>query len=261
LIIQAHPDDADFHIGGTVAKWSDMGFEVHYLIVTDGSKGTFDPEMDPEKLARIREEEERRAASVLGVKSVEFLGYPDGELIAPTLELREKLIKAIRRLKVNYVCTLDPWIPYNAHPDHRTVGLVASEAAVFAGMPAFNREHLKEGLAPVQVSRMYYFATDKPNLLVDVTDYLDRRLEALLQHRSQIEMFGALARISGRAEKMGLKSSDYEIGEAIIRESFERLKKRVEEGERVYEEFRVIGVGAGHLTERGFRLIPEPRLA
>jgi len=121
---------------------------------------------------------------------------------------------------------------------------------VFAGMPAFNREHLKEGLAPVQVSQIYYFATDKPNLLVDVTGYLDRKLEAILQHKSQVGMFGALARISGRAKDLGLKGSDYENGEVMIREMFEMLKKMVEERERVYEEFRVIGVGAGHLAER-----------
>ena len=260
LVIQAHPDDADFNIGGTIAKWAAEGLEIYYLIVTDGSKGTYDPEMDPEELARIRQEEERRAAKVLGVKDVIFLGYPDGELILPSLELREKLIRAIRELRVDCVCTLDPWIPYNAHPDHRTVGLVTSEAAVFAGMPAFNKEHLREGLKPVQVMRMYYFATDKPNLLVDVTDYLDKKLEAILQHKSQIEMFGALARISGRAEELGLRGTDYEVGETLIRRRFEELKEKVKRGERIYEELRELGVSAGHLTERGLRLFPRPRL-
>ena len=260
LVVQAHPDDADFNIGGTVAKWSSEGIEVYYLIVTDGSKGTYDPEMDPRELARIRQEEERRAAEILGVREVEFLGYPDGELILPSLELREKLIRAIRRVRADYICTLDPWIPYNAHPDHRTVGLVASEAAVFAGMPAFNKEHLEEGLKPVQVSRMYYFATDKPNLLVDVTEYLDRKLKAVLQHRSQVEMFGALARVSGRARELGLEGSDYEVGETLIMRRFEELEKSVKNGERVYEELRELGVGAGHLAERGFRLLPRFRL-
>jgi len=260
LVIQAHPDDADFNIGGTIAKWSAEGLEIYYLIVTDGSKGTYNPQMDPKELARIRQEEERRAARILGVREVKFLGYPDGELILPSLELREKLIRAIREVRADHICTLDPWIPYNAHPDHRTVGLVASEAAVFAGMPAFNREHLEEGLKPVQVKKMYYFATDKPNLLVDVTDYLDKKLEAILQHKSQIEMFGALARVSGRARELGLSGTDYEIGEALIKRRFEELKERAERGERIYEELRELGVGAGHLTERGVRLFPRPKL-
>lgn len=260
LVIQAHPDDADFNIGGTIAKWAAEGLEVYYLIVTDGSKGTFNPDMDPKELARIRQEEERRAAKILGVRDVMFLEYPDGELILPSLELREKLIRAIRELRADSVCTLDPWIPYNAHPDHRTVGLVASEAAVFAGMPAFNREHVKMGLKPFQVRRMYYFATDNPNLLVDVTDYLDKKLEAVLQHKSQIEMFGALAKVSGRAGELGLSGTDYEVGEALIRRQFRELEKRVKKGEKVYEELREVGVGAGHLVERGLRLFPRPRL-
>jgi len=260
LVIQAHPDDADMNIGGTIAKWADEGYEIYYLIVTDGSKGTYDPNMDPRELAHIRQEEERKAASVLGVKDVFFLGYPDGELILPSLELREKLIRAIREIQADFVCTLDPWIDYNAHPDHRTVGIVASEATVFAGMPAFNKEHIREGLKPKQVSKIYYFSTDRPNLLVDVTEYLDKKLKAILQHKSQIEMFGALARVSGRAEELGLKGSDYEIGEALILRRFEELKKRAEAGEKIYEELREVGVGAGHLSERGFRLFPRPRL-
>ncbi|RLF18083.1 MAG: PIG-L family deacetylase [Thermoprotei archaeon] len=260
LVIQAHPDDADVNIGGTIAKWADEGYDVYYLIVTDGSKGTYNPDMDPKELARIRQEEEKKAAKVLGVKEVFFLGYPDGELILPSLELREKLIRVIRKLQADFVCTLDPWIDYNAHPDHRTVGIVASEATVFAGMPAFNREHLKEGLKPKQVMKIYYFATDRPNLLVDVTEYIDKKLEAILQHKSQIEMFGALAKASGRAKQLGLSGSDYEVGEALIMRNFNELKERIKKGERIYEELRELGVGAGHLAERGFRIFPRPRL-
>lgn len=260
LVIQAHPDDADIGIGGTVAKWCDAGHEVYYLITTDGSKGTYNLEMDPRELARIRREEERRASRVLGVRDVFFLDYPDGELEQPSLELRERYMRVIRELQADYVCTLDPWVDYNVHPDHRTVGLVASEAAAFAGMPVFNREHLRQGLRARQVSRMYYFSTDKPNLLVDVTDYLERKLEAILQHESQLEMFGALARLSGRAEELGLRGSDYEIGRSLFVLEFEEAKRRAGEGERIYEEFRVYDVGAGHLVDRGFRMFPRPRL-
>ena len=260
LVIQAHPDDAEFGIGGTIAKWADEGYDIYYVIVTDGSKGTYDPDMDPGELARIREEEGRRAARILGVKDVYFLGYRDGELLLPSLELRAKLIRAIRELRADVVCTLDPWIDYNAHPDHRTVGLVASEATVFAGMPAFNREQLSEGLKPKQVKEIYYFATDRPNLLVDVTEYIDKKLEAILQHKSQIEMFGALAKASGRAKQLGLSGSDYEVGEALIMRNFNELKERIKKGERIYEELRELGVGAGHLAERGFRIFPRPRL-
>ncbi len=260
LIIQAHPDDADFNIGGTVAKWADEGQEIYYLIITDGSKGTFDPEMEPDKLARIREKEQLEAARILGVQDVIFLRYRDGELILPSLELREKLIRAIRKLQVDVVCTLDPWMEYNAHPDHRIAGLVASEAAVFAGMPSFNREHLREGIKPKQVSEIYYFATDKPNLWIDVSDYVERKMKAILAHRSQIEMLGALARRTGDAERLGITGSDYDIGCEIIKRRFSEIERRIKEGEKYLEEFRVLGVGAGHLKERGFRLFPSPRV-
>ncbi len=260
LVVQAHPDDAEFHIGGSVAKWSSEGYEVYYVVVTDGSKGTYDPKMDPEKLAEIRKREEREAAKILGVKDVFFLGYKDGELILPSLELREKIIRLIRKLGADIVCTLDPWIDYNAHPDHRTTGIVASEATVFAGMPAFNREHLKEGLRPKQVESIYFFATDRPNLWVDVTEFVDKKFNAILAHKSQIEMMGALARISGEAEKLGIKGSDYEIGKAIVEKEREEVKERISRGERYIEEFRVVGVGAGHLRERGFRLFPLPKV-
>lgn len=85
LVVQAHPDDADIHIGGTEAKWAAEGCEAYYLTVTNGSKGTYDPEMDPKELALVREREEREAARILGVKDVLFLGYPDGELILSSL--------------------------------------------------------------------------------------------------------------------------------------------------------------------------------
>ena len=260
LVIQAHPDDAEFSMGGTIAKWADEGYDIYYVIVTDGSKGTYDPDMDPGELARIREKEGRRAAEILGVKDVYFLGYRDGELILPSLELRAKLIRAIRELRADVVCTLDPWIDYNAHPDHRTVGLVASEATVFAGMPAFNREQLSEGLKPKQVKEIYYFSTDRPNLWVDVTEYVDRKFDAILAHRSQIEMIGALARISGDAKELGISGSDYEIGRALVERERRRIKERINRGERYVEEFRAIEVGAGHLRMRGYRTYPPPRI-
>lgn len=124
----------------------------------------------------------------------------------------------------------------------------------------FNIEHLRSELKTFQVKEICYFSTDNPNLLVDATDYSDKKLEAIPQHGSQIEMFGALAKVSGRAEKLGLHGTNHAVGEALIKKQFEEARGKVEKGERVYEEFREVGVGAGHLVERGLRFYPRPEL-
>ena len=134
LVIIAHADDAEFGSAGTIAKWVKQGVEVTYVVVTNGNKGSADPDMTPEALAALREKEQRAACKVLGVKNVVFLGYHDGELV-PSLELRRDLTREVRRYKPDVAMVPDPttWYfgnVYINHPDHRAVG-EAALAAIF----------------------------------------------------------------------------------------------------------------------------------
>lgn len=190
LVILAHPDDPEFFCGGTVARWVREGREVIYVLATHGERGSDDPAMSPERLARIREEEQWAAARVLGVREVVFLDYPDGSL-TPTLELRRDLTRQIRRWKPDIVITCDPTVRYRSgylnHPDHRAIGDAALDA-VFpdARNPLQFPELLAEGLEPHRVREVYIAGAAEPDTEVDITDTLALKLEALRQHRSQI---------------------------------------------------------------------------
>ncbi len=129
MVVMAHPDDAEWSCSGTVAKWCAEGWEVVYVLCTDGSKGSSDLEMTPEKLIKIREKEQRNAGKVLGLKDVVFLGYPDAYL-EPTLELRKDIAREIRRHKPDVLITNSPARDterghYVSHPDHLSAGEAA----------------------------------------------------------------------------------------------------------------------------------------
>jgi LmbE family N-acetylglucosaminyl deacetylase len=190
LVILAHPDDPEFFCGGTIARWVQEGKEVHYCLLTRGDKGAEDG-TDPATLARTREAEQQAAASVLGVRQVRFLDYPDGYLL-PDLALRREVVRAIRRIQPAVVVTCDPtnFFPsdrYINHPDHRAAGQVTLDA-VFpaAGSRMFFPELLQEGLEPHKVSQVYVAMPQAPNTVIDVTAYFDQKLQALRQHVSQI---------------------------------------------------------------------------
>lgn len=190
LVILAHPDDPEFFCGGTVARWVQEGREVIYVLATHGERGSDDPAMSPERLARIREQEQRAAARVLGVQEVVFLDYPDGSLL-PTLELRRDLTRQIRRWRPDIVITCDPTVRYRSgylnHPDHRAIGDAALDAVYpDARNPLQFPELLAEGLEPHRVQAAYIAGAADPDTEVDITDTLALKLEALRQHRSQI---------------------------------------------------------------------------
>jgi len=192
LGIFAHPDDSEFSIGGSAARWAEEGAEVYYCIVTNGAAGSNDPQQDLAELVRIREHEQRCAAHALGVKEVLFLGYADGTL-QPTIELRRELTRLIRQLRPDRVVCSDPTAvlygdEYINHPDHRA----AAEAAIYAVFPsAVTRpifpELLAEGYEPHQVREVYITGTEKPNTYVDISATLDRKIEALRCHTSQLD--------------------------------------------------------------------------
>ena len=184
MAVAAHPDDVEFGCGGTLAKWAAAGCVVHHVICTDGSKGTWDPDADVEALRATREEEQRAAARALGATGEQvFLRWVDGEL-ASGLPERGEVARAIRTLRPQVLLGHDPWKRYRLHPDHRNAGFLAVEGVVGARDPFFFREH---GLAPHRPETILLWEADEVDHVEDITSSFDRKVGALLEHRSQFE--------------------------------------------------------------------------
>ncbi|MFL7791929.1 MAG: PIG-L deacetylase family protein [Anaerolineae bacterium] len=190
MIIAAHPDDIEFVVAGTAAKWARAGTAVRYVLATSGDAGSHVPGITREEVARIREEEQRAAARIAGVEDVVFLGYHDGE-VEPTLVLRRDLVREIRRFKPDIVICYDPTHllmgnRYINHPDHRAVGLAALDAiAPAAAMPLVFPELREEGLEPHQVKEVFITSSSESDTWIDISDTIEIKIEALRQHTSQ----------------------------------------------------------------------------
>jgi LmbE family N-acetylglucosaminyl deacetylase len=192
LVATAHPDDPEFLFGATVAKLVKDGAEVKYLICSDGGNGSRDPTRPSEEIVAIRYAEQRAAATLLGVREVSFLGFRDGSL-APTLELRRAITREIRLFKPDVIITHFPRrvldIPMEAsHPDHTAVG----EAVLSAVNPDASNvrafpELLSEGLEPHRVKEVWLPGYEHPNHYVDATPYVEKKVQAILCHKSQTE--------------------------------------------------------------------------
>ena len=191
MVVVAHADDAEFGCSGTVAKLCSEGWEIVYVLCTDGSKGSSDREITGEELSRMRRQEQSDAGKVLGLKDVVFLDYEDS-MLQPTLELRRDIAREIRRWRPDVViCTypirlLDGFRGVG-HPDHQAAG----EAALSAVFPAA-RDHLtfpellEAGFEPHKVSEAWVIGHPEPDLWIDVTSHIDTSVKALVQHKSQI---------------------------------------------------------------------------
>ncbi len=192
LVIVAHADDMEFMAGGTIAKMAELGYEVREVIATNNERGTLAPDWSAQFTAEARREEARAGARVLGASpEIEFLGYEDGRLSeTPLNELRERCMRAIRKHRPDIVFTWDPYTPYEEHQDHRAVAWAATEAASFSHFPLYHPEQRDEGLAPHYVGERYFFAKSPRdvNKVVDISQYIDRKIEALFAHRCQMEM-------------------------------------------------------------------------
>jgi LmbE family N-acetylglucosaminyl deacetylase len=194
LVILAHPDDPEFFMGATLARWGALGHEIRYCLLTTGQKGSQDVNQNPEELAVVRRIEQQNAAAALKVKSVEFLDYMDGEVV-PDLEMRKKIVRVIRCHKPQIVISSDPlnYFPGDNrvnHPDHRAAGQAVLDA-VFpaAGNPMFFPELIQEeNLLPVNVAELWFSIPAEANLVVDVSHYFEDKIKAILCHRSQINM-------------------------------------------------------------------------
>ena len=222
MVVMAHPDDAEWSCSGTVARWCAEGWDVVYVLCTDGSKGSSDPEMTSEKLVEIREKEQRDAGNVLGLQDVVFLRYPDSYL-EPTLELRKDIAREIRRYKPDVVIVGSPGRDiergyYVSHPDH----LAAGEAALSAIFPtARDRltfpELLDEGLEPHNVREVWVTGGDNSDQFVDVEAYMDTAVKALKAHKSQVDQENA-----GEWFRQGRIDTGKKVGMAYA-EGFKRI--------------------------------------
>jgi LmbE family N-acetylglucosaminyl deacetylase len=192
LVIVAHPDDADFGVAGTMARWIKAGTVARMVCCTSGDAGADDATIDPLALARTREAEQRAAAAVVGYEGVDFLHRPDGAL-ENDLALREQLVRIIRQFKPDAVMAMDPTViihddGFVQHVDHRNAGMAAIDAVYPAARNAMAFPHLvtAEGLAPWEVNQLYLFFTDNPNAWVDITDTVETKIAALREHTSQL---------------------------------------------------------------------------
>ncbi len=192
MVLFAHPDDAEFMCGGSVARWTREGCEVHYVVLTDGSAGSNEPGDSREAMRPVREREQRAAADVLGVASVTFLGELDG-LLAVSPETRRKVCREVRRLRPEVIVAPDPsriWHGdgYINHSDHKAAG----ELALTAIMPdaptrVMFQELEGEGLEPYEVPNLY-LSVSEPDVFIDIGDTIETKLKALACHASQLSI-------------------------------------------------------------------------
>lgn len=221
LGVGAHPDDLDFGASGTFAKWIKEGAECFYLICTDGRKGSDDPNMTEERLVNLRRGEQRKVAEILGLKEVFFLNHPDTEL-AVDLQLKKEIVRIIRKIKPDIVVTLDPSFIYSRsrgsinHTDHRAVGLATLDAVFPLARDRLTFKELeKEGLKPHKVPEVYLTSFEEPTEIVDISDTIDLKLQALAAHKTQVKE-EALDWVKQIAQVIGAKKG-FKYGEGFIK--------------------------------------------
>lgn len=228
MVIVAHPDDIEFSCAGTMAKWKKSGTKISYVLCTSGDVGIAQPGMTREKATEIRETEAREAADIVGADEIIFLREPDG-LLQPTLELRKKLVREIRRFKPEVVITGDPTVvfaddTYINHPDHRAAATAALDAVFPAsGQPNLFQELENEGLFSHKVRKVFITGWNQNQLLIDIDETIDIKLQALLAHKSQFPTWDPSGMVkkwaSERAEGHGMQYA--EIFRVITLESDE----------------------------------------
>jgi LmbE family N-acetylglucosaminyl deacetylase len=192
MAITAHPDDIEFTCAGTLARWAKNGTRVIYVLCTSGDVGIDEPGMTREKATQIREAESREAARIAGVQEVVFLREPDG-LLQPTLDLRKKLVREIRKYKPEVIMTGDPTIVWSGddyinHPDHRAAAMAALDAAFpAAGQPNLFEELAEEGLTAHKVRKVYANMWEKAEVYINIEETMDIKVAALRAHKSQLK--------------------------------------------------------------------------
>ncbi len=219
MVVTPHPDDAEFGVAGTVARWTSEGKDVIYVVCTNGDKGTSDANMKPDELARIREQEQLAAARLLGVKEVIFLRYPD-QALEDTPEFRKEIVRLIRMYRPETVVTPAPSRRYIWHRDHRIASRVTLDAVFpyardFLAYP----DLLEQGLQPHKVKEVLLWGSEDQNYRSNITDTFNIKIAALRCHKSQVgsnPSTGLEERMRERL-KMMAEEEDYELAEAFHR--------------------------------------------
>lgn len=232
LAIGAHPDDVEFGCGGTLAKWASQGCELFYLVLTDGSKGTWDPDVDQAALVVTRQHEQRSAAGILGCtapsSNVAFLGWIDGELEAG-LRQRWEVAYWIRKFAPDVVLGHDPWRRYRIHPDHRNAGFLTTDGIVAARDPKFFPE---QRIAPHRPTALLLWEADEPDHVESIDGFLDLKTKALLAHESQYETTlrvtdqtssEQLAEFRRAVEERGRQAG--RLANVVVGEAFKRIDR------------------------------------
>ena len=224
LAIGAHPDDIEFGAGGTLAQWTAAGTHLTMLIVTDGSKGSWDPNVESAELAQRRAAEQSAAAAALGAAEVRHLDHVDGEL-EYSMDLRREMCRQIREVQPDVVITHDPWQRYQLHPDHRATGWAVLDGVISA------RDHLffpEQGLEAHRPAAVLLWSADAPDHWEDISGSFDRKIEALLCHSSQgtTTMGGAEQNDSNRSAFVGrMRQWAAKQGETVSLEAAESFKR------------------------------------
>lgn len=220
LVVTPHPDDAESGAGATIVKWAMQGRRIVLVVCTNGNKGSSDPAMTSERLARIREAEQREAAEVMGVSEVVFLGHEDQHL-QDSYELREQISRQIRIHMPHTVLTIDPNRPYIRHEDHYVCGRVTLNCVFpYARDRMAFPEHIEEGLMPHKVREVYMWGSLSPDTYLDVTETFEMKLDALSRHRSQVGQGWELREVRARTRYA-------EVGKRIgvtYAEAFKRIE-------------------------------------
>jgi LmbE family N-acetylglucosaminyl deacetylase len=239
MTIQAHPDDIEFTCAGTMARWAHLGTHVIYVICTSGDVGIDEPGMTREKAAQIREAESLEAAHIAGVSDVVFLREPDG-LLQPTLELRKKLVREIRRYRPEVILCGDPTIVWSGsdyinHPDHRAAAMAALDATFpAAGQPNLFEELEQEGLKAHKVRKVYAHVWDKADVFINIEDTIEAKINALRAHKSQLkdwdpeEMIKEWASEAARGKEMQY-AEGFRVVTLLDDETWEKRKAQEQE--------------------------------
>ena len=213
-----HPDDAEIRMAGAVARWAREGKDTIYAVCTNGDKGSSDPNMKPEDLAKIREEEQLAAAKLLGVREVIFLRHPDQSL-EDTPEFRKEIVRVIRIYKPDTVVTVELDRGYLGHRDHRMTAQVTLDAVYPYADSAYSYpDLLEQGLQPHRVKEVLLCSMGDRNYYVNITDTIDIKIDALRCHKSQVGDRPDMGVWMRRMARMSAEGQDYELAEAFHRE-------------------------------------------
>lgn len=221
MAIGAHPDDIEFGAGATISRWTSDGSEGTIVVLTDGSKGSWDPRVDRSDLVEQRKTEQRKAAGILGASNIEWLDQIDGEL-RHTPDLRQEIARLIRSYRPDVVLTHDPWQRYQLHADHRAAGLLVVDAVVAAREPLF---YPNQGLEPHRPSSVLLWSADEPDHAESVTvQAFEAKVEALLCHASQSETTMGNAAMSSEARDRFVERVDDSLRSSAPRFDVDRAE-------------------------------------